>query len=109
MAKKKPNSKPKPKQNAIDIDNEEPILAFNIRNDGKFIGVLEAPIVDLHRLALKCQQEAIEKDGNAENYFTLYSAALKKEYKIDISETASYRIANAVFGAFNDLKKSTSG
>jgi len=96
---------------AIDIDNDDDTLSFNIRGtEGELLGVVESSVCDLHRIALISQGEAMDKgDADASAYMPIFAKKLSERFNVSVSESAAYRMANHIFIRFEEQKKSTVG
>jgi len=111
MAKKKSKARTKPSaptqnNNTIEIDvvTEEPTVCF-VLGDEK----IEDTVVTFHRLGVQAQSEAFNNRNETENYMPEYADLLNRHFKTQfhITEPVAYRIFDASFNLFHQLKKNS--
>jgi len=102
MAKKKTKTKSVP----IPIETDEPTVAFSLGGE-----VIEATVVEFHRLAMEAQQAAYEARGSVDDWMTEYGEAIQNKFstKIKVTDTIAYRIWDTVYNLFHLVKKNSKG
>ena len=100
MAAKKKKTKPVP----ISIETDEPTVAFSLGGE-----VIEATVVEFHKLAMEAQQDAYEARGAVDDWMTEYGEAIQKKFstKIKVTGTMAYRIWDTVYNLFHLVKKNS--
>lgn len=90
-----------------DVAQEETILCFTLRNEqGEIDGVIEAPLTDLHFIALKAQ--TVENETGMD-YKVEFRKMLNEAFRVNATAPAAYRILNIIFDVFSREKKSSNG
>ncbi len=105
MPRKKPRTDINP-DNVFDIESDDDILVFNIKDDnGSLIGQIEDNVCNLHRMALTAQGESLDGD----DYIPKFARALTSKFRVQVNDVAAYKMANVIFLRFAEQKKSIDG